>query len=114
MHDYGFFWLGPSIGDWMHFSFCGSPADAKAMTAKAKADLEGDDMTPEQEADLKRAANLAQAIVDALGAATFDGAGKRVAAAVKDVEAGHVHGTGPAVASGTQPQPHNHGKTSKT
>lgn len=37
MHEYGFFWLGPAIGDWMHFSFCGSPADADAMLAKAKA-----------------------------------------------------------------------------
>jgi hypothetical protein len=36
MHEYGFFWIGPAIGDWMHFSFCGSPADADAMLAKAK------------------------------------------------------------------------------
>lgn len=37
MKEYGFFWLGPAIGDWMHFSFCGSPNDADAMLAKAKA-----------------------------------------------------------------------------
>lgn len=36
LRDYGFFWLGPSIRDWMHFSFVGSPADAKAMTEKAR------------------------------------------------------------------------------
>jgi D-alanyl-D-alanine carboxypeptidase-like protein len=36
MREYGFFWLGPAIGDWMHFSFCGSPADARAMTEKAR------------------------------------------------------------------------------
>jgi len=36
MAEYGFFWLGPSIGDWMHFSFCGSPADARYMTEKAR------------------------------------------------------------------------------
>lgn len=35
-HDYGWFWLGPAIGDWMHFSFCGSPADADKMRRKAR------------------------------------------------------------------------------
>lgn len=39
MRNYGFFWLGPSIGDWMHFSFCGSPRDARRMTRKAIADF---------------------------------------------------------------------------
>lgn len=34
--EYGFFWLGPSIGDWMHFHFAGSPADARAMLDKAR------------------------------------------------------------------------------
>jgi hypothetical protein len=37
--EYGFFWLGPDIKDWMHFSFCGSPQDAAAMTAKAQREL---------------------------------------------------------------------------
>ena len=37
MAQYGWFWLGPSIGDWMHFSFTGSPKDARAMTVKARA-----------------------------------------------------------------------------
>jgi hypothetical protein len=36
MHDYGFRWLGPPIGDWMHFDFCGSPLDCKRMTEKAR------------------------------------------------------------------------------
>lgn len=37
--SYGFFWLGPAIGDWMHFSFAGSPADARVMTTKARDEL---------------------------------------------------------------------------
>lgn len=36
MHELGFYWLGPPIGDWMHFSFVGNPLDAKAMTIKAE------------------------------------------------------------------------------
>lgn len=40
---YGFYWLGPAIGDWMHFSFCGSPADAAVMTEKARRELVRDD-----------------------------------------------------------------------
>lgn len=39
MRRYGFFWLGPDIADWMHFSFCGNPADARKMLRKAKADF---------------------------------------------------------------------------
>lgn len=35
MHAYGFYWLGPAAGDWMHFSFCGTPKDADRMLAKA-------------------------------------------------------------------------------
>lgn len=41
-HTYGFRWLGPPIHDWQHFDFAGSPADAKAMTAKASADKLGE------------------------------------------------------------------------
>lgn len=41
--SYGFFWLGPPIKDWMHWSFVGSPADARDMTAKARREL-GDDV----------------------------------------------------------------------
>jgi len=36
MAEYGFFWLGPAISDWMHFSFTGTPNDAKLMTLKAR------------------------------------------------------------------------------
>lgn len=39
MEEYGFFWLGPPIKDWMHFHFAGSPADARRMTEKAKEEL---------------------------------------------------------------------------
>jgi hypothetical protein len=39
MKDYGFYWLGPPIGDWMHFHFAGSPADAKDMLDKARKNL---------------------------------------------------------------------------
>lgn len=41
MAEYGFNWLGPSIGDWMHFHFAGSPIDAKLMTEKAFRELGG-------------------------------------------------------------------------
>jgi hypothetical protein len=36
---YGFRWLGPPINDAQHFDFAGSPADARAMTKKARAKL---------------------------------------------------------------------------
>ena len=39
MRRYGFFWLGPAIRDWMHFSFCGSPQDADRMTELAREEL---------------------------------------------------------------------------
>lgn len=42
MHAYGFYWLGPEIGDWMHFSFVGSPADADKMRRKARRNGIGD------------------------------------------------------------------------
>ena len=42
--SYGFFWLGPAIKDWMHFSFVGSPQDAADLTAKARRELGDDDM----------------------------------------------------------------------
>lgn len=50
--DYGFFWLGPSIGDWMHFHFAGSPEDAESMTAKARKNL-GDAMTDDERKEFK-------------------------------------------------------------
>jgi hypothetical protein len=39
MREYGFFWLGPSIGDWMHYSFVGNKRDARRMLKKARANL---------------------------------------------------------------------------
>ena len=39
LRSYGFFWLGPAIKDWMHFSFCGSREDARRMTIKARKEL---------------------------------------------------------------------------
>lgn len=39
LRSYGFYWLGPPIKDWMHFHFAGSPADARAMTRKARRKL---------------------------------------------------------------------------
>ena len=39
LRSYGFFWLGPAIKDWMHFSFCGSVHDARRMTIKAREEL---------------------------------------------------------------------------
>jgi len=44
MKEYGFFWLGPAIKDWMHFSFVGSPADARRMTEKAIRNHLGEDL----------------------------------------------------------------------
>lgn len=41
--EYTFEWLGPINGDWMHFGFVGSPADAKAATEAARRELGGDD-----------------------------------------------------------------------
>lgn len=56
--EYGFYWLGPAIGDWMHFSFCGDPHDAAVMTAKARDKLMRDDRVDtilEAERDFARA-----------------------------------------------------------
>jgi hypothetical protein len=39
--EYGFFWLGPSIEDWMHFHFAGTKRDARRMTRKARENLSG-------------------------------------------------------------------------
>jgi hypothetical protein len=37
--QYGWRWLGPPIKDWMHFDFAGTPADARTMTDRARAEL---------------------------------------------------------------------------
>lgn len=38
-HAYGWRWLGPPIGDWMHFDYAGTPADAKRDTEEARRSL---------------------------------------------------------------------------
>lgn len=65
---------------------------------RVKAVLNGDEMTDAEKKQLNQAFNLAKAIVEALGANTFDGAGNRVGKAVKKVEtapapvpSGHTH-----------------------
>jgi hypothetical protein len=63
MASYGFFWLGPPIRDWMHFSFCGSPQDAADMTAKARREL-GDEMTDAEKQQLARAVAVANGVAD--------------------------------------------------
>jgi hypothetical protein len=45
LKSYGFRWLGPPIKDQQHFDFCGEPEDAVAMTAKARKELGGDDLS---------------------------------------------------------------------
>lgn len=106
---YGFFWLGPSIGDWMHFSFAGTPADAKAMTDKARKDGVGMALSPDDAKTLLRAKAFLDALIKEGGFNTVDGAGARVGKSVKATEAGgggtpalvaHRHNegtTGPAV-----------------
>lgn len=47
--EYGFFWLGPSIHDWMHFHFAGTPTDAKAVLEKARKDGLGEDRMTDAE-----------------------------------------------------------------
>jgi hypothetical protein len=108
MKEYGFRWLGPAIGDWMHFDFAGSPADAKAMTAMARKDGIGMALTDEQAQTLKRAEVFLDALMKAGDFNTADGAGTKVGKAVKDgtpsappalVPHRHKEGTtGPAVA----------------
>jgi hypothetical protein len=95
-NEYGFRWGGDYSGtpDWMHFEFMGTPADAKAMTERARRllqpEIEEADMTPEQEAAVKKAAAFIDTLTDELrpgrDAATVGGAAKRVAAVVLKVE----------------------------
>jgi D-alanyl-D-alanine carboxypeptidase len=116
MRDWGFFWLGPSIGDWMHFSFCGSPQDATDLIDKARKVGLGVMLTPAQAKAIERADNFVQSVIDGLSAATGAGAGARVATATAASERGHNHDTGtsvPAPAAGG-PRAHDHGKTGKT
>jgi D-alanyl-D-alanine carboxypeptidase len=50
--DYGWRWLGPPIEDWAHLDFCGTPADAKALTLKAEGELMKDPRVDEMLAAL--------------------------------------------------------------
>lgn len=49
-NQYGFRWGGDYSGtkDWMHFEFMGTPADARAMTEKARKELEDVALTDDQ------------------------------------------------------------------
>lgn len=95
-NEYGFRWGGDYSGtkDWMHFEFMGTPADARAMTAKALRELgdevEEAEMTPEQEAVLKRTAKFLDRLQEDLRPgkddATPEGAAARVAATVLEAE----------------------------
>jgi hypothetical protein len=91
---YGWRWLGPSIKDWQHFDFAGSPADAKAMTEKARKDGIGMALTEEQVATLKEAKLFLDELRSRMGTlrkketpATPKGAATRVASAVLKSEA---------------------------
>jgi hypothetical protein len=92
---YGWRWLGPtSIKDWQHFDFAGTPADAKAMTDKAKEDGIGMALTDEQKKTLKDAKTFLDELRARIGSlddkkqpAAAKGAGSRVATAVLKSEA---------------------------
>lgn len=88
MREYGFFWLGPSIADWMHFSFCGSLADAKAMTIKAREDGLGMALSDEDKATIALAKKFLATLSVELGAAGGIEMGNRVGKAVKRTETG--------------------------
>ena len=95
-NDYGFGWGGDYSGakDWMHMEQVGSPGDVVRYTRRARRELlpeiEEAEMSPEQEAMLKRAAAFIDTLTEELkpgkDEATVSGAAQRVAAAVKTVE----------------------------
>ena len=100
-NTYGFRWGGdyPGTKDWMHFEFMGTPADAKAMTTRAREELaeEVGGLTPEQEQAIRRMAKFLDTLTDALGEvgdegkdseASPAGAAKRVAKTVLKAERG--------------------------
>lgn len=65
--EYGFRWLGPPIGDWMHFDFAGTPADARNMLEKARRNHLGEDpMTEAEKARLKAVEEVAKQATAAL------------------------------------------------
>ena len=99
-NEYGFRWGGDytTTKDWMHFEFMGTPADAKAMTERARNELseEVEDLTPEQEKAIKRMSAFLDTLTEELGRLGVDageeekaapaGAAKRVAKTVLDAE----------------------------
>ena len=97
---YGWRWLGPtSIKDWQHFDFAGAPADAKAMTEKARKDGIGMALTDEQLATLEQAKEFLDELRSKLGSrhdkdepATTEGAASRVATSVLRSEASKTSG----------------------
>jgi hypothetical protein len=115
MHNWGFFWLGPAIGDWMHFSFCGTPSDADALTDRARKVGLGVMLTKEQAATIAQADAFLNALKAGTDAASFAGAGNRVAAATVKSEKGHGHATLKNVPprANAGPIDHDHGKTAK-
>lgn len=93
--QYGFFWGGNYSGrkDCMHFEYSRTPADAARDTARAKDEIGGDEMTPEEKATLKRAEAFLDAVTGPLQPgkddATAGGAGSRVARSVLAFERDH-------------------------
>jgi hypothetical protein len=91
---YGWRWLGDTeIHDWEHFDFAGTPADAAAMTEKARKDGIGMALTEDQEKTLKQAKAFLDELRDRLGTKDDESeevrakfAGSRVAKAILKVE----------------------------
>lgn len=101
-NGYGFRWGGnyPDTKDWMHFEFMGTPAEARAMTEKAREELaqEVEGLTPEQEQAIRRMSTFLDTLTETLGRLGAEkdedsealpaGAAKRVARAVLKAERG--------------------------
>jgi hypothetical protein len=91
---YGWRWLGDTeIHDWEHFDFAGTPADAAAMTEKARKDGIGMALTEDQEKTLKQAKAFLDELRERLGSKDDESdevraksAGSRVAKATLKVE----------------------------
>jgi D-alanyl-D-alanine carboxypeptidase-like protein len=94
-HDYGWGWGGNYTGrkDPMHFEYGRTPADAVRDTQRARDNLGGDDVSPEDEETLRRAKAFLDAVTGPLkpgkDAATAAGAGSRVARSTLAVEQEH-------------------------
>jgi hypothetical protein len=95
-NEFGFRWGGDysSTKDWMHFEFMGTPADVRELTARARRELlpeiQEAEMTPEQEALLKKVARFMDPLLEELKPgkddATPAGAAKRIARVVLEAE----------------------------